>query len=206
MDTRRTLHQTLVRLPDVGVSLLFVAAAVVAAGDKRVAELIASGLSVWFVYEYYGASFLLLWVALNENRRPARKPDQYRVLSACAAYLGCALLMLFVFHLSPATVTMSAVGGIWSLLNPFFRDDAPTAFQIGRETALSLVALLLCFLLVTLFASVAEQVLPRPFHRATFDAVTIAAIGAAFYLVRWLLVARFAPPERTERGEVRPTF
>jgi len=192
MDTREFSHKIFVRLPDIGMSLFFAIVAVLAAGKTTVAETVCSGLTVWFIYEYYGAFFLLLWVALNEKRARARLPDLYRIVTACVAYLGCAALMHFVFRFSLSTVAISAVGGIWPLVNPLVRDDAPTAFQIGRETVIGIVALLLSLILVSFFASIAEQTLPRPFHRAAFDAVTIAAIGAVYYPLRWYLVARFA--------------
>jgi hypothetical protein len=48
----------------------------------------------------------------------------------------------------------------------------------------------LSILAATFFASIAEQTMPRPFHRATFDAVTLTAIGAVYYLLRWRLVRR----------------
>lgn len=185
----------LARSPDIAMSVFFLLAAVLAVQESFIEEFLADELSLWFIYELVGAYFLLLWVALNERRKTRARNDVFRFASTWVVYFGCAMLMHFVFRASLSSATMSAVGGIWALLNPLVRYDDLTVFQIGREAVLAILALTLSFFAAGLFASIAEQTLPRPFHRATFDAATLMAIGAVYYPLRWLLIARLTSTE-----------
>ena len=188
----RRPHMLLTSLPDIFLAIFFAFSAVLAINEWVIGEFLAEELSLWFVYEFVGAFFLLLWVALNEERKPSRKLDLFRFLSTCTVYSVFALLMYFVFHASLSCVIISAVGGIWALLNPLLREDEPSVFQIGREAALTVLGLTVSFFAVAFLASIAEQTLPRPFHRTTFEAVTVTVMGVFYYLLRWRLVAYLA--------------
>ena len=180
-------NMLLASLPDILMSLFFLLAAVIAAQESTIAEFLAKNLSLWFIYELLGAFFLLLWVALNEERATSRKPYLFRFVSTCAVYLGFALVMHCVFRASLSCVIMSAVGGVWALLNPLVRKDQPPVLRIGREAALAVLTLIVSFFVVAIFASIAEHILLRPFHRPTFEAATLMSIGAIYYMLRWQL-------------------
>lgn len=185
------------RLPphtlDILIIIFFFTAALLSILNKDIAEFVCDALTVWMIYELVGLQFLLLWVSINEHRDPAPWHDSYRLISTCAVYIVCAIFMYLVFKLSVATVLVSAVGGIWALLNPIMRDEQPSVFQIGKETTLAVLAMIVSFLGIGVFSSIAEQTIPRPFNRYVFDSVVITSMGAAYYIVRCLFIARFAP-------------
>ena len=181
------------RTLDIVMIIFFFTAALLSIFNEDIAEFVCDALTVWMIYELVGTQFLLLWVSINEHRDPAPWHDSYRLISTCAVYIACALLMYLVFHLSVKTVLISAVGGIWALLNPIMRDEQPSVFQIGKEATLAVLAMIVSFIGVGLFAGIAEQIIPRPFNRYIFDAVVITSFGVAYYIVRWFFIARFAP-------------
>jgi len=185
------------RLPprtlDIVIIIFFLAAALLSIFNEDIAEFVCDALTVWMIYELVGLQFLLLWVSINEHRDPAPWHDSYRLISTCAVYIACALLMRLVFHLSVITVLVSAVGGIWALLNPIMRDEQPSVFQIGKETILAVLAMIMSFLCIGLLGSIAEQAIPRPFNRYIFDAVVITSMGIVYYIMRWIFVSRFGP-------------
>jgi hypothetical protein len=185
-------HRLPARTLDIVIIVFFVLMALLAINNKDVAKWVCESLTVWMIYELVGTQFLLLWVAINEHRDPAPWNDVYRLVSTCVIYFSCALLMYLVFHLSVKTVLISAVGGIWALLNPFMRDEQPSVFQIGKEATLAVLAMIASFIGVGLFAGIAEQTISRPFNRYIFDAVTITSMGVVYYIVRWFFIARFA--------------
>jgi hypothetical protein len=186
------LQLLLANLPDIAMTVLFAFSAIMAATESVLGEFLARELSLWFIYELIGAFFLLLWVAVNEERHASRNLDLLRFVSTCAVYLCFALVMHFVYHASLACVTISAVGGFWALLSPLVREDEPSVFKLGREAAVTVLTLIASFFVVAFFASLAEHAIPRPFNRATFDSVTLMVIGFVYYLLRWRLVVYFA--------------
>ncbi len=127
--TKQAMKMLLARSPDIAMSVFLLLAAVLAVQESFIAEFLADELSLWFIYELVGAYFLLLWVALNERRKTQARNDVFRFASTCVVYFGCAMLMHFVFRASLSSATMSAVGGIWALLNPLVRYDDLTVFK-----------------------------------------------------------------------------
>lgn len=186
-------HRMPTRTLDIVIIIFFFSAALLSVFNADIAEFVCDALTVWIIYELVGLQFLLLWVSINEHRDPAPWHDSYRLISTCAVYIACALFMYLVFHLSVTTVLVSAVGGIWALLNPIMRDEQPSVFQIGKETILAVLAMIISFLCVGLLGSIAEQTIPRPFNRYIFDAVVITSFGVVYYIVRWFFIARYAP-------------
>jgi hypothetical protein len=187
----KPFHKLVSDLPDIVMIFFFGLSVLLALKESVIAEFLSKELSLWFVYELIGAFFLLFWVAINEEPF-SHELDLLRFESACAVYIGFAVFMYLVFRASLSCVILSAVGGIWALLNPLLRHDRPSVFQIGREAALALAALVASFFIVASFASIAEKTIPRPFHPATFEAVMLMSLGAVYYLLRWRLARRLA--------------
>ncbi len=186
-------HRLPPRTLDIVIIIFFIVMALLSINNRDIAKWVCESLTVWMIYELVGTQFLLLWVSINEHRDPAPWNDRYRLISTCAIYIACALLMYLIFHLSVKAVLISTVGGIWALVNPFMRDEQPSVFQIGKEATLAVLAMILSFIGVGLFAGIAEQTISRPFDRYIFDAVTITSMGVVYYIVRWFFIARFAP-------------
>lgn len=196
------LDPLLAGLPDIALVLFFTVSSIIALNEPQASKYFAKALSGWMIFEMVGIFVLLLWVALNEGRPSGDRSSAYRFITTCSVYFIFGLVMHYLFRFSQLMVLLSAVGGVWALVNPYVRKPEPTVFQRGRETAMAMTAMLLSFFAATLLGGIVEQCLDRPYrYRATFDALVLLVMGAIYYSLRWWLVYRFTGGYRGQQTE-----
>ncbi|HNV69752.1 MAG TPA: hypothetical protein PKO06_08650, partial [Candidatus Ozemobacteraceae bacterium] len=132
----------LAHLPDLLLTVAFLGLTLATLLDTGGAAALAQELGYWLVYEFVGLFFLMFWAGLNEGRGDHPLDERFRVISTCAIYAASGLLMHALWAIPSSIVLVSSAGGIWALVNPFLREDRPTPFRQGQETALAFVSLL----------------------------------------------------------------